>query len=393
MAAAALNERLETVLALDPSETTGRLRARFDRLAGSAKDSIILFGAGAAGRHALEGMRKAGCEPLAFADNNPRLWNTAVDGLQVLSPDDAAKRFGQTAVFVVTIFQGAPARLQLEEMGVARVTSLPPLCWKFAETLLPLGSLAPPKPQGPEASAIRAAFDLWADEASRREFVGQLEWRSTLESETLPAASPLDEMYFPVDLIAPRPDEVFVDCGAFDGDTLRAFLGFSGGRFERYLALEPDARNHARFLQNLGHFEPGQRASVAVRQAAVGAHVGKVCFDAQGTLASAVSSAGQCYVDCVTLDSLSWDAAPTFIKFDVEGAEADALLGAASLIARSAPTLAICVYHKPEDLWTLPLMVQRIDPAYRFFLRRYVEDCWEMVCYAIPPQRIVNSTS
>jgi FkbM family methyltransferase len=390
MTNSSLNERLESVLALDPAETTAKLRGEFDRQAGGAKHAIILFGAGTAGRHALAGMRTAGCEPLAFADNNSNLWGTKVDGLQVVSPAEAAQSCGHSAVFVVTIFQDSAARRQLMQMGVKRVATLPPLYWKFAETLLPMGSLAVPGPRRPDAIEIRAAYDLWSDEASRREFVAQLEWRTTLDSDRLSAPLPLEEMYFPRDLIAPREDEVFVDCGGFDGDTLRTFLDFSAGRFRSYLALEPDPLNHARFEINLAGLDPDQNARVVLRQSAVGVTIGKVCFDARGTLGSHVAAGGKAEVDCVTLDSICYDIAPTFIKFDVEGAEADALQGCESIIARHAPMLAICVYHKPEDLWSLPLMVRRMNPDYRFFLRRYVEDCWEMVCYAIPADRLLG---
>lgn len=386
--AISLCDALEAVLRFDPDQTAARLRGDFDRLAGPAKDAVVLFGAGTAGRQALEGMLRAGSPPVALADNNSALWDTEIVGIPVLSPADAVVRYKDSAVFVVTIFQGAGARRQLREMGVRRIISLAPLYWKFADELLPLGSLSLAEPPCRAAADVRAAFQLLSDDASRLEFVRQLEWRANLESELLPPALPLAEMYFPRDLLAPRRDEVFVDCGAFDGDTLQAFLEFSGGDFRRYQALEPDPANHARFVAGLAQLRPEQRAKVDVRQAAVGARGGTVRFDAQGSLGSAVKTDGHTEVECLPLDAVCRDLPPTFIKFDVEGAEAAALQGAAGVIAEHAPVLAICVYHKPEDLWSLPLAVHRLRPDYRYFLRRYVEDCWEMVCYAVPATRL-----
>lgn len=60
----------------------------------------------------LAGLRKAGVEPIAFSDNNRNLWNRQVMGLPVLSPADAVRLHGQTACFVVTIYQGSAVRRQ-----------------------------------------------------------------------------------------------------------------------------------------------------------------------------------------------------------------------------------------------------------------------------------------
>ena len=70
-------------------EAAARARHEFDRLCAGAS-GLVLFGAGNLGRRVLGGLRRLGVEPLAFADNNPRLWGTSVEQLPVLRPDDAA---------------------------------------------------------------------------------------------------------------------------------------------------------------------------------------------------------------------------------------------------------------------------------------------------------------
>src|SRR5205823_5553646 len=100
---------------------------------------------------------------------------------------------------------------------------------------------------------IERAYALLDDERSRTIFREQLAWRITADFEGL--GSPGDErQYFPPDVVQLRDDEAFVDCGAYDGDTLREFLSLTGGSFRRYWALEPDAENYAaltRFVQTL----------------------------------------------------------------------------------------------------------------------------------------------
>ena len=66
----------------------------------------------------------------------------------------------------------------------------------------------------------------------------------------------------------------------------------------------------------------------------------------------------------------------------------DALLGAHEIMARHSPVMAVCAYHKCEHLWTIPQLLKTGNPGYRIFLRRYAEECWETVYYAVPPERL-----
>jgi hypothetical protein len=72
---------------------------------------------------------------------------------------------------------------------------------------------------------------------------------------------------------------------------------------------------------------------------------------------------------------------------DIEGAEPDALRGAATLIREKSPLLAISCYHQQDHLWSIPLLIQSLNPDYRFYLRPHDLEGWDLVCYAIPNQR------
>jgi len=78
------------------------------------------------------------------------------------------------------------------------------------------------------------------------------------------------------------------------------------------------------------------------------------------------------------------DCVPTYIKLDIEGAEKAALEGAVKTISRHAPKLAVCVYHKPADLWELPLYIREIYPAGKMYLRSHGENGFETVLYVLP---------
>src|ERR1035437_2198520 len=100
---ATYEEQVDLLLAEDVDAVKERERTAFDRLLAEANGRIVLFGAGNLGRKALRCLRSIGIEPLAFADNDQARWGIQADGVDVLSPEEAADRFGSSAMFMVTI--------------------------------------------------------------------------------------------------------------------------------------------------------------------------------------------------------------------------------------------------------------------------------------------------
>ncbi|MCM1303087.1 MAG: FkbM family methyltransferase [Lachnospiraceae bacterium] len=68
---------------------------------------------------------------------------------------------------------------------------------------------------------------------------------------------------------------------------------------------------------------------------------------------------------------------------DIEGAEMEALTGACKTIQKNRPKLAICIYHKYEDLYRIPMYVKSLVPEYRIYIRHYSDTPSETVMYAI----------
>jgi FkbM family methyltransferase len=196
------------------------------------------------------------------------------------------------------------------------------------------------------------------------------------------------ETYFPDDLLKLKSDEAFVDCGAFDGDTLRAFLKRQGESFASVDSFEPDPANFKKLEQGVSLLPASIRSKVRVHPCAVGARTETVRFNAQANEASFVGS-GALEVRCVDLDHFLADRTPTYVKMDIEGYEPEALKGAAALLRRHAPVLAICVYHSQDHVWRLPLFMRSLSDEYRLFLRPHLLEVWDLVCYAVPRNRLV----
>jgi hypothetical protein len=122
---------------------------------------------------------------------------------------------------------------------------------------------------------------------------------------------------------------------------------------------------------------------------AAAAERGQVSFNQTST---AISEGGDVLIDAVPLDELAREIAlpPTFIKMDIEGAEGEALEGSRDLISKHHPILSICLYHRQNDLWRIPLRIHSMYPGYRHFLRAHEGDGWQTVGYAIPPGRLLS---
>jgi hypothetical protein len=107
-------------------------------------------------------------------------------------------------------------------------------------------------------------------------------------------------------------------------------------------------------------------------------------FEATGTLGSAIGGQEGAEVAVVALDDYIHTSSPLFIKYDVEGAERPALLGARRLVERGDASLAVAVYHQPDDLWSLAALIREINATYRFGLRSHRDDGADLMLYALP---------
>lgn len=354
-----------------------RERSTFDQLAAAAKRGVVLFGAGRLGRKTAACLRGRP-KPLAFADNDLRLHGTVVEGIPVVAPAVAAGKWGDDSLFVVTTSLptcgGVQARMgELLSLGCGHVTSYLQVGWRHDGILPHFGADLPSRllTHAKELALVEA---LWWDDRSRETFRQELAWR--LRASTEGRAPPVTSQYFPRDILHPNPNEVFVDGGAFDGDTLRSAPWSLG----KVLAIEPDPANAAILRASCNR-------STRVFEVLLGRAPGLSRFDGRGTMASCRSENGALERPVATLDEITTGEIPTFVKLDVEGDELAALQGGAEMLVRTQPVVAVCLYHRPEDLWTIPLFLHKTLPRHRLYLVSHAWDGFELVAYAIPPER------
>jgi len=261
------------------------------------------------------------------------------------------------------------------------------LVWAHGRGETPFHSFDLPTRVLESASALRDLARLLTDQTSLRTLLAVLRQRLRGEFDSAPPAT---DQYFPRDVVALRTDEVFIDGGAFTGDTLDAFLARAGSGFRAYHACEPDPANAAQLRRRVVELPEPVRPKISVHEVALHARNEPVGFAGEGSPTSKIVPGGGSRVPGRTLDSLFSDQPVTFLKLDVEGAERDALLGARAVISRCQPLAAICVYHGPCDLWEIPLASHELLPEHRLFLRQHQFDGYELVIYAVPPDRSIR---
>ncbi len=181
------------------------------------------------------------------------------------------------------------------------------------------------------------------------------------------------------DLI-PNDEEIFVDAGCFDGGTSLEFIDFAKGDFKKIYAFEPDPISFKKCEKNLSKFI--ENGKCKVYNYALNDKNETVHFLNKATPGSRIDEAG-ILIKSVALDDILKDEKVTFIKMDIEGGEYNALIGAKNIIAKNHPKLAICIYHKPEDIFELPNLILEIDSTYKFYIRHYSYSDVSSVLYAI----------
>jgi FkbM family methyltransferase len=362
--------------------------ATFEQV-GDGTKGVVIFGCGQLGTFALAGATQAGLKVLAFADNNQTSWGRRITGIEVMSPREAVHRYNDEAFFVVAVYNGTVPRKQLAKLKCKRIVPYPLFFWRFSEHMPFEYRLELPNRVIEDPNAIRAGYALLSDAKSRVEFAAQIQWRCSLDYDCLPKEDPPAEMYYAPDLVFLNEREVLADCGAFDGDSIRMFLESTHGRFRHIYAIEPDTKNLAALGNYLASLPGDVARRISILPFGLSDRDEVVSFDASGTVGSrVVAGDGSDSIQCRRLDDILDGPQPTLIKMDIEGAEPRAIPGAAATIRDSRPILAICAYHKCEHLWTLPVLIKNALPEYEIFLRRYAEECWETVYYAIPPERL-----
>ena len=341
-----------------------------------SENPIVLYGAGAVGVDVANTFSHYGIKILCFCDK----YKTGIQkdtGLPIISPQMLLAEYENALVVISSISFADEIKNELQELGV-------PGTRVFSEFFLNLHTLSIGAVESVMGGYERA-YRLFYDEKSKKNIIGRLQCYLTkkplIPMQMAPLeTSPFNSQYFESDIVTLLNDEVFVDGGMYTGDTADIFFGLAKGEYKHYYGFEPDKKNCAEAIKRLS-----KKTNVTVVAKGLWIRECKLRFSGDLTASSRlVENDGSSLVEVTALDMFFRDRPPpTFIKMDIEGAELEALKGSDGLIRKYKPKLAICAYHKPEDIYALPELIVSYRSDYKFYLRHYTNSLNETVLYAV----------
>lgn len=379
---------------LDPGRVADHQAQIAAKITAAARNgALAIVGSAALPAKCARGLAEAGAPPRLLIEYEPRAWGRQVEGLPVMGARAAFDLLGPDAVVIAGIWSPQHAfvetRAWLGFHGFSQVLPVHAAFWTAGATIGPHYQLAEPGPLAAAAAAATEVHDQLADEESRRQFAGHLRWRTSLDAAYLPAGDKR-RAYFGESFLTLADDACIVDVGAFDGDSLRSFLLWRE-RCRVFHALEPDPISFARLSQYIDRLPPDVSRQVRPTQLAAGAAAGTVRIGGTGKPGSTVGNGDGADVPCVRLADHFRNERVDYLKFDIEGAEQDALDGAWDIFARDRPAAAVAIYHKPMDIVTLPLELIRHSPGSRYYVRSHDNDGIDLVFYAVPQHPVPHS--
>ncbi len=210
-----------------------------------------------------------------------------------------------------------------------------------------------------------------ADYHSKKVLISILRSWLFLDTDRLGGVKKGQEEYFDLDIIPTGEGKVFVDAGAFNGDTVRLFIKAYGKKYKKIYCYEASKENADKLHQNLRTAE-----NIVVTPLALDSGNGEkhIVFDKEDPSISYLSqTAGDMYVNTAALDGEVTEKID-ILKINVNGYEKQALMGAQEHIRKGHPSLLIALYHDFEDLTKIPEMIMEMDSDYKLYLRYYGGD-------------------
>lgn len=181
-----------------------------------------------------------------------------------------------------------------------------------------------------------------------------------------------------------QDDDIFVDCGAYDGDSMLSYINACRGKYKEIIACEPDKGNFKKLKETV---KDKSIRDVIPLNIGVYEEKGVINFNSTETMESRVDSEGDS-IEVDAIDNFCDGKSISIIKMDIEGCELKALKGARKTITESRPILMICAYHKEEDIISIFQYIESIVKGYRWYFRCHRPSTYEAVYYIVPEERI-----
>jgi len=343
---------------------------------------VVLWGAGEIAWCVWTYLIQNGIEPECFCDNNAAKHGTIHIGLPVYSYEKIKEKFFEYGrkyhIVVATGIQYKDAIIE----QLLNANEKNPIWYLRGYEVC--GKKINFQYVREHISLFEKAYDLLDDEFSKKVFVNVLNAKISGKFNLYKEIKSPNE-YFDENVVNLSENEVFLDVGAFKGKAIIEFVRRTKAQYDGIIALEPDNNTLTLLKETIAkngiqHVEIHDKGAWKKHEI----H----CFQNGREGGSRISenpesslSTGSIEVD--TIDNILHGRRVTYISMDIEGSEHNAILGAKKTIKKWKPKMAVCVYHKREDLFDLLLLLKSFVPEYKFYMRHYTDNQTETVLYAI----------
>ncbi len=334
---------------------------------------IMIFGAGNTSKLYNKCFQTEQIAPEAYLDNNAQKIGTMFLGKRVVDPNTIQGE-KNIVVFICSdqpnVYQEISA--QLKELGVTYLGIQEYVVAQQCEKFL-------------------SCLDVLDDDESIEIYTKLLLHRltGTFITPNLYSVNP----YFAVPWnISVNPKEVFVDCGAFVGDTVEQYIWTHLGTFGKIFAFEPEKKNYVAMQERIKRLNKEWALSEdSIIPVNAGVGVKRSCLKVGrdfglGAMFEEVTQDDEDgdMVNIYSLDEYFHDQKIDFLKADIESYEYDMLKGAEQVLRRDRPRLAICIYHNISDMYQIILWLHSCNLHYKFSIRHHSVSYAETVLYAYP---------
>lgn len=341
----------------------------------------IIYGAGENGRRVYKQLKECKIPVEGFYDDDASRWNEEVcDGKYIYSYAQLKDmNIDSTNYILASVFMSEMEK-RAEELGFNHLYGVYDLILYYCEMAYEI-----PKFKGNEDYIHRQneIKRYICDEESLRYF--DVMYDTIMEGKALHSIKNVfctEDIYFLGRLKNILENAVFVDCGAFKGDTLSQFINHFPNYKDVY-CFEADKTNYKALQKYVDSIE---KDHIVCENYALWDTETMIGMEGTG-VSTRASEKSSNRIQTITIDKYFDDIKVDYIKMDIEGAELNALKGGINVIKRDRPVLAICIYHTMNDRLEIPEMLIRSLENYQFLIRHHGYSYCDSVLYGIPREK------
>lgn len=335
----------------------------------STTEPIVMYGTGNGADKMLDALEEMNIKISGVTASNSFVRKRTFRGFQVM-PLSYFEEIYESFTIIITFGTSIPEVMENIYSIAQKHTVLVPVVPVIGTQIFDRAFLEAHKTE------INLAYSLMADDFSKKIFAGYVSFLFGGELSTLQSIeTPQDEAF--ENILKLGNNETYVDIGAYRGDTVDSFLGYTNGKYANIICAEPDTKTYNKLLEHCSHLENFRAVNCAVTDVD-----GNVYFSNLHGRQSSLG--GDTLTPSATLGTLIGQYSPTYIKIDSEGCENEILKAGANVLREHKPKLNVATYHKCEDIFTLPILINSINPDYKIHLRHHPYiPAWDTLFYCV----------